>query len=607
MTADSNTKVPKGNNSPSVAANTDALETGTSVSARAEIPWHPTPHIEILERNIDTSRQLRVAVIGAGLSGVTAGILLPAKVPGIKLTIFEKNADVGGTWFENVYPGVRCDVPAHVYQSTFDPNTQWTEQFAQGAEIRDYWQSLAKKYSVYQYLQLSHEVQDLNWDGSKGSWSIRVTNLLNQQESVEEFDYVLTAIGRFNAWKLPDYPGRDEFKGLLRHASHYDPSFGLSGKRVAIIGNGASGIQLTANIQKRVAHLDHYARNKTWVTASFSGDVTSLSPIEIPPEKRQSFADPKEYLKYRKQEEEKYWRGFKGWLKGTKENEARRAEYLKIYQDRLVGHPELLEKLVPDFSPGCRRPTPGPGYLEAISSSNVEYIQTEIKRFTETGIETTDGQHREVDAIFCATGANVDQVPPFKIYANGKELGEVWKRGGEFGSPYTYLGVSSPGFPNLGFILGPYGFGSSGSIPYTVEVQIAFYSKLLRKIDLEGIKSIQAKKDATDEFIQWSDSLFQKTVLSDNCSSWYNGGNRGGRVHGIWPGSSGHMATALRQPRWEDWEYELLNDSGNRFAWFFGNGVTSKELDPEADVTGYLKEPSQVDIKDVHETWWGIP
>jgi cation diffusion facilitator CzcD-associated flavoprotein CzcO len=506
-----------------------------------------------------------------------------------------------------VYPGVRCDIPAHVYQSTFEPNTEWSEVFAQGGEIQEYWRKVADKHSVHQYLKLSHQVRDLRWDGASGKWSVRVENLLSQQESVEEFDYVLTAIGRFNAWKLPDYPGRDEYKGLLRHASHYDPSADLTGKRVAVIGNGASGIQLVANIQKRVKQLDHYARSKTWVTESFAGDVTSITPIEIPAEAKASFSDPKAYLAYRKREEGSYWRGFRGWLKGTPENEARRADYTRIYQERLAKKPELLSRVVPDFSPGCRRPTPGPGYLEAISEDNVEYIQTPIKRFTETGIETTDGRHREVDAIFCATGANRDQVPPFKIYANGKELGEMWESDGEHGGPYTYLGVSSPGFPNLGFILGPHGFGSTGTLPYGVEAQIAFYARLLRKIDLEGIKSIQAKKDATDDFVQWTDEFFKRTVLSDRCSSWYNGGKPDGRVHGPWPGSAGHLATALRQPRWEDWDYEFLRGSGNRFEWFFGDGVTAKELDPEVDVTGYLKDPADVDLRGVHESWWEIP
>ncbi|KAI3533307.1 4-hydroxyacetophenone monooxygenase [Colletotrichum filicis] len=537
--------------------------------------------IKLIERYIDEPRELRVAVIGAGLSGVLAGILLPAKVPGIKLSIYEKNADVGGTWFENIYPGVRCDVPAHVYQSTFDPNTQWTEEFAQGAEIRDYWQGLARKYDVYKHLHLSQQVEGLNWVESRSTWQITIRDLATGAIRTEEAEFVLTAIGRFNAWKLPDYPGIEDFKGVLRHASNWDPSFDPREKKVAVIGNGASGIQLTSNLHKVVSRLDHYARNKTWVTASFAGDETSIEPIVIPEELRETFRkDPEAYLQYRKELESKYFRHFTGWLKGSSENDE-------------------AEK---NFSPHCRRLTPGPGYFEAISSDKTEYIQTRIKRITETGIETEDGKHREVDAIFCATGANVDMAPPFPITAKGQDLREVWRPDG----PYTYFGSATPGFPNLLFIHGPNGSGRSGTVPHNVENQITYFARILRKASREGIKTIQPTKRAADNFTQYSDAFFATTVLSENCSSWYNSGKAGSRIHGLWPGSATLATIVQREPRWEDFEYEYVGDSENPFLWYFGLGCTKRELDPESDVTPYLKAGG-VDVKDVHESWHSVP
>ncbi|KAI1471554.1 FAD/NAD(P)-binding domain-containing protein [Daldinia caldariorum] len=568
---------------------------------------YPTPTLKLEQRYIDDPRQLRVAVVGAGLSGVLAGIILPPKVPNLKLTIFEKNADVGGTWFENIYPGVRCDVPAHVYQTSFAPNVNWSEQFAQGREIRDYWQGLARKYDVYQYLKLSQKVEELSWDEKKSVWNVKVHNLTTGETSSEEFDYVLTAIGRFNAWKLPDYPGINDFKGLLRHASNWDPNFDPKGKRVAIIGNGASGIQLTANIQKHVKHLDHYARNKTWVTASFAGDETSIEPIPISPELRESFKDPNEYVKWRKELESKYWRGFSSWLKGSELNEKSREEFAELMKKRVARKPELVDKIIPDFSPHCRRLTPGPNYFEAITEDNVDYIQTPIKCFTETGIETVDGVHREVDAIFCATGANRDMVPPFSIWAYGKDLSKLWEQDGEYGFPYTYLGAGTPGFPNLGFIHGPHGSGRSGTVPHSVEVQVTFYAKLLRKVAREGIRTIQPSKRAADDFVQYSDAFFATTVLSENCSSWYNSGRPGSRIHGLWPGSATQVTIIYREPRWEDWEYEYLSESGNRLAWYFGVGSTLKEQDPNVDIVPYIKDPATVDLRDLHESWWDLP
>lgn len=191
---------------------------------------------------IDEPRKLRVAVIGAGLAGITAGILLPAKVPDIALTIFEKNHEVSGTWLENIYPGVRCDIPAHVYQSTFSPNTQWTEKFAQGSEIREYWQSVAREHDVYRYLRLRTKVEAANWDVDEKQWKVKSRNLETDGTSLDTFDFVLTAIGRFNAWRLPDYPSIDTYTGHLRHTSNYDANFDVKNKRIAIIGNGASGI-----------------------------------------------------------------------------------------------------------------------------------------------------------------------------------------------------------------------------------------------------------------------------------------------------------------------------------------------------------------------------
>ncbi|KAF3481853.1 uncharacterized protein GIQ15_04612 [Arthroderma uncinatum] len=567
-------------------------------------PKHPSytlPTISLVDRYADEPRKIRVAVIGAGLSGLIAGVLLPAKVPSIELTIFEKNSDVGGAWFENVYPGVRCDIPAHVYQTSFETNTQWSEEYAQGAEIREYWTGIARKYEVYKYLKLSQRVEQLSWDNKRSIWLIKIQNLPTGEFYTNEADFVLTAIGRFNDWKLPNYPGLKDFKGLIRHASNWDPTFDVVGKRVAVIGNGSTGIQLATNIQSQVSRLDHYARSKTWIATDFIGDSTKLQSFPIPGETRSSFGDMNIYLKYRKGIEQNFWRGFDGWLKDSESNEHAREEYTQHLKKRLAKKPELVEAMIPEFSPHCRRLTPGPGYLEAITAENVDYIQTPIKCFTETGIITVDGKHREVDAIFAATGANIDAVPPFSITANGKDITKLWSEGGEYGFPYSYLGLATPGFPNLLFILGPNGAGRSGTVPHNVEVQVTLFARILRKVSREGIKTIQPSKKATDDFVQYSDAFWKTTVLSENCRSWYNGGKPGSRIHGLWPGSSSLVSIISNDPRWEDWEYEYLSDTNNCLVWYFGKGSTKMEKDPEYDITSYLVDPAEIDLRKLHE------
>ena len=281
--------------------------------------------------------------------------------------------------------------------------------------------------------------------------------------------------------------------------------------------------------------------------------------------------------------------------------------FITTMREHLSKKPELLDILVPDFSANYRRPTPGPGYLEAITEDNVHYIQTPIRKVTTTGIETIDGEIRDVDAILCATGANVDIAPPFSIRAYGVDLKDAWKPEGQSAFPYTCLGLVTPGFPNLFFIYGPHRTGASGTIPHNVEIQLTYYAKVLLKVAREGIKTITPSKKAADEFVDYFDAHFVKTVLSDNCSSWYNSGRPGLRIHGPWPSSGMHVTAVRREPRWEDWEYIYLSESGNRFVWYFGNGSTRKETDPKSDATPYLKLPSEIDLRDVHESWWDSP
>lgn len=502
--------------------------------------------------------------------------------------------------------GVRCDIPANVYQSTFSPNTQWSEIFAKGAEIRDYWQATARKHNVYQYVKLRHRVDDASWDDSNSKWDLKVHNLVDDVAIQEEFDFVITAIGRFNAWKLPDYPGLDEYKGHLRHTSNWDPSFNPEGKKVAVIGNGASGLQIVPHLQRLAKSVTHFVRNPTWIATSWAGDERTFEPQPYSADQLESFKDPEVYLNFRKEIEEKYWRRFRAMVRGSEENQGMRETFIEVMQARAAKKPELLDGLIPDFAPHCRRLTPGPGYIESLTEENAELIKTSIKRFTSTGIETIDGVQHDFDAILCATGANTDLVPPFPIKSRGIDLNRAWKPDGEFGFPYTYLGSATPGFPNLFFLAGPHATGPSGTVPQAVETALTYFAKILRKVSAQGIKSIAPTKDAADDFVDYCDAFFPSTVLTDNCSSWNNGGHPGQRIHGLWPGSAAALTIVRRDPRWEDWEYERYNTQ-NRFA-YFGNGYTRGETDESADLTSYLRASgNEEDLKDVHESWWNLP
>ncbi|KAH8691373.1 putative flavin-binding monooxygenase [Talaromyces proteolyticus] len=585
----------------------------------ADLKSEPTPRFEIEEHPVDQVRNIKVGIIGAGLAGVTAAALLPAKLPGIDLTIYDKNSDVGGTWFENTYPGVRCDVPAHVYQSGFEPNTQWTEEFAQGHEIRDYWQSVAKKHGVYSRLKAKQKILKAEWINEEAKWKLTIEDLNHHKIKVyeEKLDFIVSAIGHFNAWKLPDYEGIDKFKNTLFHSSNWNHNIDLKGKRVALIGNGASGLQVLPSIQPIASHVDHYARNRTWIVDSFgSVGVRRLEPNIISEEDKETYRnDPQKYLEYRKKTESDYFRRFGNIFKGTPGQESLREKWSELMLKR--AGPELADKIIPDFPPNCRRPTPGPGYLEALSKPNVSFIQTRIQKFTETGIVTIDGVEREVDVVICSTGANVDFAPPFPVISNGVNLQEAWKPGGLYGYPNIYLGMAAPGFPNINWIGGPLSAGFSGTVPNSFENQVTYIAKVIRKLRSQGIAGLAPSFAATKDFIEFADQFFPRTVWTGNddssennknCSSWYNGGIPGGRVVGMFPGSAAAANYIRRDPRWEDFEYTYTNKSGNRFAWL-GNGWTTRESgndDDAVDLTPHLRLPEDTDLRSHCEGWWDV-
>lgn len=322
---------------------------------------------------------------------------------------------------------------------------------------------------------------------------------------------------------MPEYLGRDQFQGHIRHTSDWDQSFDAAGKTVAVIGNGASGIQVLPQLQKVAGRIDHYARNPTWVLGSFGAEKRSDTPVFFTEEQLKSFEDDSKYHEFRTGLESKFYRNFFRIFGDNELHHESRKEIIAAMTKKMEKHPEMLKRLLPDFPPFCRRPTPGPGYLEALVEDNVEYIPTPIERFTETGIVTMDGVSRDVDAIICATGAHIDFAPPFPIVADGQDLSKAWKPDGEYASPYTYLGLAAPNFPNLFFLLGPNSLAISGTLPHCVETNVTYIAKVLRKMTFQGIRTIVPSKAATDDFNEYVDAFFAQTTLARNCSSWYNG------------------------------------------------------------------------------------
>ncbi|KAH8099899.1 hypothetical protein BXZ70DRAFT_1008869 [Cristinia sonorae] len=542
--------------------------------------------------SIDEYKPLKIAVIGAGFSGILAGIR--QYIPNLSLTIYDKNAGVGGTWYSNRYPGLACDIPSHSYQYTFEPWTEWSSTFAPGPEIRAYLTRVATKYNLQPHLKLQHELVSARFDEPTAKWHIRVRRPSSEEdgefeETEDVVDVLFTGVGSLSRWKWPDVEGLEKFKGKLVHAADWDVKDGekwedgvkdWKDKKVAVIGAGSSAIQVVPALQPYVGKLYNFVRGKTWITPAFAGqkagdDLTvekGNANHQFTEEEKAKFRDPEFYQKFRHHLEAEVNSLHTGTIKGSPLQLGARQMISHFMKKRLEKKPWIAEHLIPDFPVACRRLTPGPGYLEALCEDNVEFVPQGVTSFTETGLVTEDGRAEDFDVIICCTGYDTSFQFPFPIIGrNGLSLGAKWSP-----HPTTYLSTCVDGFPNYFFSLGPNGALGTGSLTAVIERQVGFAVMATRKLQRERLRSIEVKEEAVKDFDEYLENYFPTSVYSENCRSWYKMGKQNGRVVGLWPGSCMHAIRALQHPRWEDFTYEHEEDVQNRFHWF-GNGSTYAE------------------------------
>ncbi|KAK6359205.1 hypothetical protein TWF696_000369 [Orbilia brochopaga] len=556
----------------------------------------PAATVKLEQRAVDEPRRIKVIVIGAGISGILAGIRLPQRVPNLELVIYDKNPEVGGTWWENRYPGVACDIPSHSYQASFEPNTRWSRFYASGAEIEEYWKSVARKYGVYQYVQLSRQIVEARFDEERGKWLVKVQRLDTPEKEIfqDECDVLYSCIGSLNQWKWPDIKGLHDFKGKIVHSANWDSSLDYEDKNVAVIGIGSSAIQIVPEMQKKVKMMDHYARGKTWIAMPF---VSEWAEAKNPDGKDFYFTeadiqrfqdDPEYFYQYRRELEHELNSAHTVTMRGSDLQKGAISFFTENMKTRLAKKPEIFASLLPPFPPACRRLTPGPGYLEAIVQDNVNFIPQEISHITSDAIVTEDGKVRPVDIIVCATGFDTTWTKRYPLIGRGgKDIGEKWK---DF--PETYISIATDEFPNYFINLGPNSGVGTGSLTIVLERAVDYVCQALQKIQRENIKTMEAKASSVQTFQRYCEAYFPGTVFTENCRSWYKNGKADGKVAILWPGSCLHAERVLSNPRWEDWQYEYLNESPH--GWL-GNGWTMADVKPAADRAYYL-ERSKVDV-----------
>ncbi|VUC25597.1 unnamed protein product [Clonostachys rosea] len=550
-------------------------------------------------------RHLKVLMVGAGASGLNLARHMDLHMKNFELKIYEKNADVGGTWFENRYPGCACDIPSHNYQFTWEPNPGWTQYYSSWDEILEYFRNIASKYELYKYIQLKHKVDEARWDQDAGVWNIKVSNL-ETGDTVEDWGHILingtgilksvspsisSKIGvniYISNWKWPDIQGLQSFKGDLFHSATWNSEYKLEDKKVAVIGTGSSGIQIVSAVQPIVKSLVTFIRSPTWITAGFAQSHAGPggSNFRYTEEQKEEFrTDPDKYRNYRKEIEGELNSRFRFIIANSNEQaEARR--YSANEMSSKLKDKKILDSLMPkDFAIGCRRPTPGNGYLEALTESNVRVITDEIESIVPDGIKLKTSEIVNIDSLICATGFDLSFCPRFKLVGRGGcDIHEQWKD-----LPEAYLSVGVPGFPNYFLFLGPNAPVGHGSVLPIIEHATKYIINMMQKIQTQQIKAVSPKAEAVKEFQEHTTEFMKRTAWATPCRSWFKRGTIDGPIVALHPGSRIHWFHMMQNIRFEDWEYDYW--TGNRFQ-YLGNGFSTKE-DPGLDTTWYFDAPEE--------------
>ncbi|CAN5898477.1 NAD(P)/FAD-dependent oxidoreductase [soil metagenome] len=476
----------------------------------------------------------KVAILGAGFAGLCMGLKLQARGE-TAFVILEKADRVGGTWRENIYPGSGCDIPSHLYSYSFEPNPDWPEIFSAQPDILRYIEEVVEKHQLSKHLKFNAEVTSAAWDDGAGFWRIGLGD--GSTVTAETF---VTAWGQLNRPKVPEIQGRDDFGGLAFHSAQWDASIDLTGKRVAVIGNGASAVQFVPEVAKLASQLTLFQRSPNWIVPRMNRPYTQE-------EKARFRAEPSFMAKVR------------GDIFEMAEArlEAKRAGTLPVEEVPIplahlqaqVSDPDLRAKLTPDYEIGCKRVLISNDFYPALTRPNVTLVTEAIARMTPRGVVDSEGREHEVDVVIYATGFDTRAfVGDTGITGvGGLRLSDVWIDG-----PEAYLGLSVTGFPNLFMLYGPNTNLGHNSIIFMIEAQADYVVQALDVIDQAGPLSV--KQEIADAYNADLQKALAVTPWAGTCTSWYKTAD--GRILNNWPHTARAYARAVE--RFDLEAYELM-------------------------------------------------
>jgi cation diffusion facilitator CzcD-associated flavoprotein CzcO len=479
-----------------------------------------------------------IIIIGSGFAGLCMAIRL--KQSGFHdFVILEKNDDLGGTWRDNAYPGCACDVPSHTYSFSFDLNPDWSRMFAPQQEIWAYLRGCTSKHGVAAHIRYGRAVERMEWDDAARRW--RVATAAGETYTARA---IVSGMGALHVPSIPEIPGADSFAGAAFHSAHsaqWDRSCDLAGKRVAVIGTGASAIQFIPQIARQAERVHVFQRTPPW--------IHPRPDFEIPPGVRATFAAVPPVM-----------RAFRGgiyWMleargAGFAVNPRLMAPLQQMAEhhiERQIADPALRAKVTPDYTIGCKRILLSSDYYPALTRPNVELVTDPIARITSSGLVCADGTARDVDVIIYGTGfKTVEAIADLAVAGrDGVKLQDVWRNGVE-----AYNGMTVPGFPNFFLLLGPNTGLGHNSVVFMIECQVRHVLSCLRLLARQHRDTIEVSEPALRRFSDSIQRRLRRAVWSEGgCSSWYldaNGVNRA-----LWPGFSFEYWARTRRVRAADY------------------------------------------------------
>ncbi|KAL4864933.1 hypothetical protein BDV12DRAFT_175457 [Aspergillus spectabilis] len=497
--------------------------------------------------------QSTVVIIGAGISGMCMAIDLLRRNHR-NFVILEKGSAVGGTWNDNKYPGCACDVWSALYSYSFEQRSNWTREYPGQEEILTYLTGIASKYGLYPHIRFNSTVEEARWDENTREWrvQVKVSGVKDAQfQSAYELsaNVLISGVGQLNMPRWPEIPGIEEFKGKSMHSARWDWTYDFKGKRVAIIGNGATATQIVPEVAKTAAHLSVYQRTPQWIIPRMD--------MAVHPAQQALLSIP--FLRRSKRAAMMWFR--EATHDAIVELDSKMSKEVRdmgtdLIKKGLPDKPELWDVLTPTYPPGCRRILASDDYYPALNNEHVKLELRDIQRISETGIETADGENTEFDLIVYATGfRTVEFLHPIKIQgANGRELSKIWK-----GGATAYYGVTVEDMPNFGLLYGPNTNLGHNSIILMIEAQSRYLATLIDPIIRAKEKGGSlALRPRTDVFRAFNDDLQDRLAKSSfadpSCSSWYKTSD--GRITNNWPGRVVEYQQGLSRVRWTDYVIE---------------------------------------------------